>query len=645
MNKHADQGAGSESGTAGTVHFGGMRDPFFAIIFGANCIVVLALAMSYGIAAMNADEPTTVTVRSDGEQVDTTNDPDGGVWLGGFLFITAVSVVLTLGWLFLISKMSSQLIMCTLFSVIVFKVISGVVLFMVGSLIGGLFVLILAVVSLGYIFWIRDRISFAAVNMKTASKALQAMPSILVYAVAIMAGLVLWSLIWSLAVYGVATNEAATTVYSNGIGYGIDECATYKYSGSQIINGVSLTCSGETCRSCLCLPGSSTDAILIKNSTCIPSSVNPWIYFAMLLSLLWASSVFTNIVHCTTAGAVGSWWFNYCATPNSAVVYQSFVRSVTSSLGPICLGSLLVAVVGTCRAIVRYLISTSKASNQHCCSQSALITFLLSCLYSVLYYLDMAMKYFNRYAYSYISIYGHSFMQASRAVIKLFRSRGAAAIINDDLIDTVMRLGQTVVGIVSFMIAYWYGNTMGLDYASRTTLSLIGFVEGYVLCAVTLKVFSAAVSTIYVCYAEDPLAFEASHPDLYIPLHEAWMKLYPPLQAGVADDDDSDDDDMGGKRRSDEENKYVPPDLYAPAIIGQTAGWEYTQLPTAHAADDSDSISGGLSNTIGRAVFSAAVSNPAVASAVASSVVSAAASNPGLARAVATEVSSKVVKL
>ena len=137
--------------------------------------------------------------------------------------------------------------------------------------------------------------------------------------------------------------------------------------------------------------------------------------------------------------------------------------------------------------------------------------------------------------------------------------------------------------------------------------------------------------------------FKASHPDLYIPLHEAWMKLYPPLQAGVTDDDDSDDDDMGGKRRSDEENKYVPPDLYAPAIIGQTAGWEYTQLPTVHAADDSDS--GGLSNTIGRAVFSAAVSNPALATAVASSVVSAAASNPGLARAVATEASSKVVKL
>jgi hypothetical protein len=198
-HKHVEQGVG-ESGTVGTVHFGGMRDPIFAVMFAANCIVVLALAMSYGVAAMNAEEPTTVTVKSDGEHVDTTNGPDGGVWLGGFLFITAVSVILTLGWLFLISKMSSQLIMCTLFSVIVFKVISGLVLFMVGSLIGGIFVLILAAVSLGYIFWIRDRISFAAVNMKTASKALQAMPSILVYAVVIMAGLVSMFMLFSRAV-------------------------------------------------------------------------------------------------------------------------------------------------------------------------------------------------------------------------------------------------------------------------------------------------------------------------------------------------------------------------------------------------------------------------------------------------------------
>lgn len=94
------------------------------------------------------------------------------------------------------------------------------------------------------------------------------------------------------------------------------------------------------------------------------------------------------------------------------------------------------------------------------------------------------------------------------AVIKLFRSRGISAVINDSLIDSLMRLGQVVVGIVCLLISHWYSYFTGLDYASRTVLSLIAFIEGYILSSITLKVFASAVTTIYVCYAEDPLAFK-----------------------------------------------------------------------------------------------------------------------------------------
>jgi hypothetical protein len=95
-----------------------------------------------------------------------------------------------------------------------------------------------------------------------------------------------------------------------------------------------------------------------------------------------------------------------------------------------------------------------------------------------------------------------------RSVYKLFRSRGLSAVINDGLVDTAMRFAQAGVGMLCLVASHWYSYLTGLDYASRTLLSLVALAEGYFLSAITLKVFSAAVTTIYVCYAEDPQAFQ-----------------------------------------------------------------------------------------------------------------------------------------
>ena len=65
--------------------------------------------------------------------------------------------------------------------------------------------------------------------------------------------------------------------------------------------------------------------------------------------------VISNVVHVTTAGTVGTWWFvpaeaNGCC---SKAVRESYVRSLTSSFGSICLGSLIVALIQAVRETVR----------------------------------------------------------------------------------------------------------------------------------------------------------------------------------------------------------------------------------------------------------------------------------------------------
>ena len=134
----------------------------------------------------------------------------------------------------------------------------------------------------------------------------------------------------------------------------------------------------------------------------------------MLLSVMWAVSVFTNVVHCTTSGAVASWWFNASATPNSSVVQYSFIRAATTSFGPICLGSLLGAAVGVTRFTIRYMKSTTSCSTRNGICRPGTTGYLLACLDSLLNMFEKAVKYFNRYAYCYVAIYGDGFVEASK---------------------------------------------------------------------------------------------------------------------------------------------------------------------------------------------------------------------------------------
>ena len=40
-----------------------------------------------------------------------------------------------------------------------------------------------------------------------------------------------------------------------------------------------------------------------------------------------------------------------------------------------------------------------------------------------------------------------------------------------------------------------------------------------------MSVVDAGVATVFVCFAEDPSAFQRTHPELFTPLLEAWEQI------------------------------------------------------------------------------------------------------------------------
>ena len=131
-----------------------------------------------------------------------------------------------------------------------------------------------------------------------------------------------------------------------------------------------------------------------------------WVVFPLLMSYYWAFQVIKNVVHVTVAGTVGTWWFvpaadaiieekdgggNSSSSSSlsssasrccccSRAVGESYLRSMTTSFGSICMGSLLVAIVEAAKSTVRSLRESEDGGGIFLC----LAECLLACLQDIL---------------------------------------------------------------------------------------------------------------------------------------------------------------------------------------------------------------------------------------------------------------------
>ena len=150
----------------------------------------------------------------------------------------------------------------------------------------------------------------------------------------------------------------------------------------------------------------------------------------MLISILWACSIFSNIIHCTAAGSVAMWWkhgssgegaHNHLSVQHD-IPTSSFINAIATDIGSICYGSLFVAIVKGMRNVTTFLIhqmgalQKSPAVNRNalgsCCSM--LSVYIMKIFEYILLVIDYLLEYFNRYAFTYVSVYGYDFTRASK---------------------------------------------------------------------------------------------------------------------------------------------------------------------------------------------------------------------------------------
>jgi len=225
------------------------------------------------------------------------------------------------------------------------------------------------------------------------------------------------------------------------------------------------------------------------------------VYFFFLVSFYWTAQVISNIVHVTVAGTVASWYFLFPAHMPVNPTVGAFKRAAWTSFGSIAFGSFIVAVIRALRAMVR---SGKEAKNPFA---RCLVLCLLNCL-------DSLITYFNVYAFTQVAIYGKPYCEAAKDTWTLIKNVGIDAIINDDIIGSVLSfaslVGGCMVAAAGGVIAHFV-----FDIANWGYWVLIAFIIGFAMTMICMEVVASGVCALFVCFSEDPAALQQSKPEVY----------------------------------------------------------------------------------------------------------------------------------
>lgn len=452
------------------------RDPLFAVLFYANIAVMVGLYAKFGFNPFaNLGDDADNNNQNDNEEVDidTSALVYSALASGGFAALLSF-----LAFIILLNIPGILIKTALIFNIVASALAAGIAL-VFGNIVGAIIGLIFFLIMCCYARAVWSRIPFATANLVTACTAIKTNCGVSLFGYIFTILAFAWTLLWSIVVAGVQDELFTCEEVQNADGDMVNQCSNPAYH---------------------------------------------WL-FLLFVSYFFTHQVLQNCVHVTVVGVVGTWWFvpEEAASCCSSSIFKSLTRTLTSSFGSICFGSLLVAIVQA----IRQIVETARQNDD-------LGPFLACCIDCILGCIESLLEYFNKWAFVYVGLYGYGYCEAGKNVMNLFRERGWDAIIADDLVGMALGLLSLVVGLLTGACAValeqgldWFGEDW--EYGNGDIWAfVIGLIVGLVICSILLVgTIASAVNAVIVLFAEGPAEFEKNYPELSSQMREAYLVAYP----------------------------------------------------------------------------------------------------------------------
>ncbi|KAJ8448328.1 hypothetical protein Cgig2_021956 [Carnegiea gigantea] len=243
----------------------------------------------------------------------------------------------------------------------------------------------------------------------------------------------------------------------------------------------------------------------VGGATAAGTHVDGILVGVMVLSMVWTMQVVRNVV------LVGVSWVKYLnfSCGDDWDLCRAFRNTLARSMGPVCLGSVLVPTVSLVRGSARAVSLVAGDSDE----------FLFSCADC---YSGLASKLVtcaNRWGFVHIGVYRKGIVQSSRDTWEMFRRAGMEELIDYDLTSSFCLFCGVAGGGLSSLVGGSWSLVVHKEYA--TQISLFGFLIGYFITRVALAGPQAGVSAYHVAYAEnsESARFDATIPVRLQELH------------------------------------------------------------------------------------------------------------------------------
>jgi len=472
------------------------RDKWFAVTFISHLLLIVGASIALGSVAWEAigDGSDDLDFDIGNEYTDEdalyneVNTPPASYWWTVVIISLISAPALSICALSMLKRNAIASIKCSLWFSIILCGLSSVLLFSVSPL-GGVMFGVLTGCLFCYQRAVKSRIPYAASNLKTGIQVLQNNLGLTIVSLGSFIALVIYCFCWVMAFAGTMSLNAMQD-----------------YSSSQLNSS----------------EGSAESGL---------STLGGVTAFLFVLCFYWTHQVLMNVVRCTVSGVAGTWWFSVHEASSfcSLAVRDSLVRSTTYSLGSICFGSLLVAILHAVRNSLR------GAQNNR--NGNGILTCIAACLLS---YIEALVEYFNKWAFIYVGLYGYSYIESGKRVIALFKARGWDTIIADNLVNRLLGIMSLSIGLVTGVAALFASFVMEEIESKSGWVGLgfgVGFIAGTFISSVFMTLTSSAVDCVIVLFAEAPEELNTNHPAVAEEMHRTWKEAWPQqMNAPVAVD-------------------------------------------------------------------------------------------------------------
>ena len=347
------------------------------------------------------------------------------------------------------------------------------------------------------IFFLWRSINVAAAIIMEASKAVGAMPLIVLYPIVhtITAAV---NMAWFLLI-GACLMSAGSIKLSDITSVATDAVTTTTAALTTAVSattGQAIVVNTSAVTSALNLPGIDTEG-----------TYQYWLMIVHFFGYLWTAAFINGCTTLILAGAFSAWYFRSKEDGLHRPILRSLGRTLRYHMGSVAMGAFIIAVIQLARAILAYLDRKSKTAQK----KNKLIKALFCMIQCCLWCFEKCVKYISKNAYIVIAIKGKGFCSAAMEVFGIIFKHMSYVSVVGVIAPFLMMLGKLVImigcGVIAWLCltegpAFKAGGTPGPP-ASVAFPVVVTCLLAYVVGSGFLEVYDMGISTILICFCID----------------------------------------------------------------------------------------------------------------------------------------------